>query len=277
MSNSFGNVYQKRLTEININPFFINAATYISLSILCIPFVVAQGVDFVSEQFLITAAVVGVLGALGNGFLVKALQNGELSVLGPINAYKSVFGLLFAFILLKEIPSLYGIVGIVLIIAGSYFVLDTPTEKFHIALLKNRSIHYRFLALLFCSLEAVYIKKLIVLSSVWSAFAAWCIFGAVFSSIILIVTRTPIKQEIRKIKSKFYYLINIVICIGVMQFTTNYAFLKMNVGYALAIFQLSALLSVILGYKIFHEKDLFKKIIGTLIMIFGAVMIILNQ
>lgn len=244
---------------------------------MCLPFVVIQGTDFVSKQFLLTAAVVGILGALGNGFLVKALQSGELSVLGPINAYKSVFGLLFAFILLKEMPSLYGIIGILLIIAGSYFVLDSPKEKFHIALLKNRSIQYRFLALLFCALEAVYIKKLIVLSSVWNAFAAWCIFGAVFAFIILTVKRIPIKEEIRKIKSKFYYLIDIVVCIGVMQFTTNYAFLKMNVGYALAIFQLSALLSVILGYKIFHEKDVLKKVIGTLIMIFGAVMIILNQ
>lgn len=245
------------------------------LGVLCLPFVFLSGFNFISVPFLTTAATIGLLGALGNGFLVKALQDGELSVLGPINAYKSVFGLLFAFVLLKETPSLCGFGGIFLIIAGSYFILDTPQEKFHIALLKNRSIQYRFLALLFCSLEAVFIKKLIVISSVWEAFIAWCIFGAIFSIALLAVTKSPFKQEFNKIKNNFPNIIKIVICVGLMQFTTNYAFQKMNVGYALAIFQLSALLSVILGCKIFNEKDILKKLIGAFIMVAGSVLIIL--
>ena len=60
-----------------------------------------------------------------------------------------------------------------------------------------------------------------------------------------------------------------------MQMTTNYVFEKMNVGYALAIFQLSTIVSVVLGYKFFKEKDIGKKLLGSFIMVTGSVLIIL--
>ena len=40
----------------------------------------------------------GLLCTLGNICLIKAINLGELSVLGPINSYKSIIGLIFAFI-----------------------------------------------------------------------------------------------------------------------------------------------------------------------------------
>ena len=60
-----------------------------------------------------------------------------------------------------------------------------------------------------------------------------------------------------------------------MQYSTNFVFAKMNVAYALALFQLSTLLSVFLGVSIFKEKNLKKKLIGSLIMITGAILILL--
>jgi drug/metabolite transporter (DMT)-like permease len=61
-----------------------------------------------------------------------------------------------------------------------------------------------------------------------------------------------------------------------MQYSTNFVFEKMNVGYALSLFQLSSLVTVFLGYEIFKEKNLKEKIIGTCIMILGSVLIILH-
>ena len=49
----------------------------------------------------------------------------------------------------------------------------------------------------------------------------------------------------------------------------------MNVGFALALFQLSSIVAVIFGYKMFGEKQLIKKIFGTIIMIFGSCLILL--
>ncbi|MOA02944.1 hypothetical protein D3C78_1224210 [compost metagenome] len=49
----------------------------------------------------------------------------------------------------------------------------------------------------------------------------------------------------------------------------------MSVGYALSLFQLSTIVSIGFGYKFFQEKNIGKKVIGSLIMIIGSVLIIL--
>lgn len=59
-----------------------------------------------------------------------------------------------------------------------------------------------------------------------------------------------------------------------MQVATNYAFSGTQVSYALALFQTSALLSVLFGYRFFGETDIRRKLIGAAIMVAGAVLII---
>jgi drug/metabolite transporter (DMT)-like permease len=49
----------------------------------------------------------------------------------------------------------------------------------------------------------------------------------------------------------------------------------MAVGYALSLFQLSTLVSVLFGYRFFKELDIRKKLIGSTIMIIGSIVIIL--
>ncbi|PRY11357.1 hypothetical protein CLV24_111152 [Pontibacter ummariensis] len=66
-----------------------------------------------------------------------------------------------------------------------------------------------------------------------------------------------------------------VICIGTMQFTTNYTFAHMPVGYARSLFQLSTIVSVLLGRRFFAEQAIRKKLVGSVIMIAGWVLIIL--
>ena len=60
-----------------------------------------------------------------------------------------------------------------------------------------------------------------------------------------------------------------------MTFTTAYVFKYMNVGYALSLFQISILINVILGYKLFNEKKLLKKITGSLIILIGSATILI--
>ena len=83
-------------------------------------------------------------------------------------------------------------------------------------------------------------------------------------------------KEKKNIKiHKFPSYAFLVLCIGTMQYTTNYVFSHMNVGYALALFQLSTLVSIILGYRIFKEQNIKKKLLGAIIMVIGSGVIIL--
>jgi len=67
----------------------------------------------------------------------------------------------------------------------------------------------------------------------------------------------------------------LAVFIGLMQFSTNYVFSVMNVGLSLALFQLSTIVNLFIGYKIFKEKDILKKFIGIVIMLVGSTFILL--
>lgn len=276
LSNPVGNVFQKKLTARQNHPLLINFLTFFLLGILClIPALMADW-SVCQPEAWIYGVIAGVFGGTGNAFLVKALQGGDLSILGPINSYKSVVGILVGIVILHEIPNLWGVLGVMLIIGGSYFVLDTMEEHFSWALLKNREIRYRILAMVLTAIEAIFIKKVILYSSTTISFYFWCWFGALFSFLLLYVFRIPIWKEMKQIRLPHLPLYGyLILCIGTMQFTTNYVFSHMNVGYALALFQLSTLVSILLGYKIFQESDIRKKLLGSVIMIVGSVLIIL--
>lgn len=143
LSNPFSNVFQKRLSSCGHNPLVVNFVSYVLLCLASIA--LAWQVMWCEYPFAfwMYATLGGVFGAVGNGFLVMALKRGDLSILGPINSYKSVVGMMVGIVMLGELPTLWGVIGVATIIVGSYFVFDTTEEGFSWRLLKNREIKYR--------------------------------------------------------------------------------------------------------------------------------------
>lgn len=277
-SNPLGNVFQKRLTLKGCHPLAVNFFTYLLLGIVCLFFITQYHWKDLPTVFWIWALVEGFIGALGNAFLVKALEKGDISILGPVNAYKSIVGMLIGIFLLREIPNIIGILGVAIIIYGSYYVMGTLPEGFSWKLFKRADIQYRIWAMILTGIEAVIIKKLIVYSSPAAAFMVWCWFGAIFAFILLYWRKISLQATISILrKNEILDFMLPAICMGLMQFTTNYVFKHMQVGYALSFFQLSIIVSVFLGYKIFKEDSIRQKLIGSVIMIVGAIIIIISQ
>ena len=271
LSNPCANMIQKKLSE-NHSAILINLYSYVFLSLFCI--FPAHWFNWSQYGVFYWGCVVlsGLLCTLSSVCLIKALEFGEMSILGPINSYKCVIGLIFGLIFLKEIPDISGLFGMITIILGSWLIFDTTKEGFSFALLKRKDIILRFLALFFSGTEAVVLKKIIILSSPLESFILWCFSGCIFSFVFMIL----LKRKFCKIPVRdMYGCLGIAVCLGIMQLSTNYVFQKMNVGFGLALFQLSSIVAVILGYKMFGEKQLVKKILGTVIMIVGSCLIIL--
>ncbi|MFN5252619.1 MAG: EamA family transporter [Chitinophagaceae bacterium] len=276
--NPFSNVLQKQITLKGQHPLLINLATYTVLAFISVFFIYDISIQSLDIEFWIYSIAGGITGALGNGFIVKALEKGDLSVLGPINAYKSIVGMLFAFIIIREVPNIWGLMGMGFIIVGSYFVLDTTEEKFSWQLFKTPAIQYRLAALVLTGIQAVLDKKVIEHSNLEIAFAGWSIFGAGFSFVFILFTKVSIQKEFKNVDRAIlvkYFLL--VLTVGLMLASTNYTLSHMPVGYALALFQLSILLSVVLGHRFFNELHLFKKLMGATIMVIGSALIILMK
>lgn len=266
-SNSFSNVFQKKLTKSGEAATCINCINYILMSLISIPLLLLVNFSLITPEFWLYAIAGGITGAIGNCFMVLALKQGELSVLGPINSYKAIVGMIFGIFLLHEYPNIYGLLGIGLIIIGSYFILESPKT------LLRKDIQYRIYALIFTAIEAVFIKKVIILSSIASSFIISSFLGAIFSYLIMRILENE-KLHIPTKKNSIMY-ISTTLCFAIMTFTTAYVFKYMNVGYALSLFQLSIILNVILGYKLFNEKKLIKKLLGSLIILIGSAAILI--
>lgn len=266
-SNSFSNVFQKKLTKSGEAATCINCINYILMSLISIPLLLLVNFSLITPEFWLYAIAGGITGAIGNCFMVLALKQGELSVLGPINSYKAIVGMIFGIFLLHEYPNIYGLLGIGLIIIGSYFILESPKA------LLRKDIQYRIYALIFTAIEAVFIKKVIILSSIASSFIILSFLGAIFSYLIMRILENE-KLHIPTKKNSIMY-ISTTLCFAIMTFTTAYVFKYMNVGYALSLFQLSIILNVILGYKLFNEKKLIKKLLGSLIILIGSAAILI--
>lgn len=269
--NPLANAFQKKLS-VKYSSILINFYTYLFMSLLCL--VPALGVDWTVYElnFWVYVFFAGLFCSLGTICLIKALQIGELSVLGPINSYKCIVGLVAAFLLLGEIPSLISFLGLVLIVLGSWFIFDTVQEGFSLELFKRKDIVLRFLALLFTGTEAALLKKIIIMSSFSISFILWAFSGLFFSLIILIIS----KRKMFVVKKRDYLdIFFITISLTVMQLCTNYVFKNLEVGLSLALFQLSSLVTLFLGYKFFNEKSIIKKLCGTLIMLLGSTLILL--
>ena len=272
-SNPIANMLQKALSERH-SAVLINLYSYGLLSIACVVNVCMADYNWNSYgfSFLNYVLLAGFLCTLGTVCLIKALQCGELSVLGPINSYKCLVGLLFGFVILGEIPNIKAILGVLLIICGSWFIFDTVKEGFSFKLFKRKDIILRFCALFLTGAEAAVLKKIILISSPAECFILWCFSGFAFSLILVLLLKKKLQPLFKKDLLSIFV---IAVCLGLMQFSTNIVFEKLNVGLSLALFQLSSIVAIIFGYKVFKESYIVKKLIGAIIMIAGSCLILL--
>lgn len=284
-SNSFLNVEQKRLSQ-RVSSLETNFKTYFILCMFLLPVLLLFYLKSLSAQVLLLALIGGIFGAAGNACLIKALKLGELSILGPVNSYKAIFALIFGVLFLREIPGINTLSGMALIILGSYFVFETSNEGFGGKFFRRKDIQLRMLALILTALEAVFIKKIIILTDAVFSFILWALSGCFFAFVFLKLNKpktpkAPSDKICNKTLNKYKNLplrcfLSPAFLVLIMQMSTNLIFEKIPVSAALSLFQLSNILNVFLGCKLFNEKHLLKKLAGSAIMIIGSAIIILN-
>src|SRR5690606_27079392 len=101
----------------------------------------------------------------GTLFLVLSLSKTDLSVFGPLNAYKVVFSMILALIFLDEVPNLQGFTGVIIILLGSFLlfppVASTSSNRlWH--LFRQRGVQYRFLSILLFSIGTLPLKNAVL-------------------------------------------------------------------------------------------------------------------
>jgi drug/metabolite transporter (DMT)-like permease len=280
IANPVSNVFQKQLAERDVSPVFIIGVTHAWLTLIAIPWIGFLPTHLLGHAFWVNIIICAVLAVAGNVLLVFALKAAELSLLGPINAYKAVLSLVLGVFLIGEVPTVYGLFGVLLVLAGSYGLVERlPNESRRKAVTlfyRERGVKFRFLALAFTATEAVFLKRAILHSSPLVAFLFWAVLGLPVSLVaVVVLLRGTITQELFRFKKHAKTFLWLALTTGLMQFSTLLTFDTMQVSYALSLFQLSAVVSVFLGYRFFNERYLIKRLVASSIMVLGSVLIVI--
>jgi len=277
VANPVSNVFQKLLTRDGADPLFVIGAVHTILAVVCLPILLADFPELPAEFWLIMLAG-AVLTVSGNVLIVLALRQADLSILGPINSYKAVVSLLPGLILLGEIPSSISLLGIALIVAGSWFLGEKKGSETRpsFAMLRSRGVQLRLAALVISALEAAVMKRAMLLGTAWPTFAAWSIFGSAVALMAVLVTRSKAQfgKQSHLARKRWPRYLALTISTGLMQGCTIFLFYRFEIAAALALFQLSTIVSVLLGWQVFRERDVLQRLFGATVMAVGAMLII---
>lgn len=273
------NVYQKKLSQAGLHPFYIVFAIYVVLALLSLPLIMVIHVTDLSRSFWLNISLASLFDVSGWMFLVLSLSKTDLSVFGPLNAYKVVFSLLLAVVFLHELPNAQGLIGVLIIILGSFLLTPSnqPTQpRRMVSLLKDKGVQARFLSIALFSVGTIFLKNAAILGGPLSTLIFWSLIGlplAMLSNYLLLP-----HSMLSYLSTSKPYSITILI-VGVMVFLMQYFTLvllsKMLIAYALALFQLGMVIQVLIGYKVFNEKDIGKKLAASVVMMAGSVMVLL--
>jgi drug/metabolite transporter (DMT)-like permease len=211
------------------------------------------------------------LAVAANWLIIEAVRRSDLSLLGPINAYKPWVSLLPGWLLLGEHPEGWQWAGMALVLAGSLLLGGTggPSGRSG-SLFLDRGVQLRFLALVFSAAEAVTLKRALAVSDPARAFAGWVLLGFLVAVPFAWKARGACPNTRAAAASSLPSGLTLALTTGLMQGCTFVILDFLPTGIALSFFQLSAVLSVFLGRAFFGEPQFARRLAGACVMALGA-------
>lgn len=206
--------------------------------------------------------------------MVKALKVSPLSHTVPFLSLTPLFLLFVSLLMLHEFPDISGILGVLLIVMGSYS-LNLAKRKGILepilAVRNEKGSVYMVIVAFIYSITATLSKIGIVNSSPVFFVVAFNGLLSLFLLPFILASEKPLAHMRTGIG--FFILIG---CLNAIMLLFQMMALGMTlVTYVIALKRTSAVLTTIFGYLFFSEKNLKKNLLGVVLMVIGVVMITL--
>ena len=260
------------------DPYYLSNAIWITYSALSLPLVLLFHQKIVMNKETVLGFIgIGLLIFSTNILYLKSLKYGDISKTVPLLSITPIFTLGIAMLWLREFPKMSGILGIILIIAGTYFINfehfrgDRVFAPFH-QLFKNRASRLMLLVAAAYGLGSVTDKFIINHSNILTRIALFSYFALVFNTVYLAARDR--RLFIAKTKDSFR-LWKTVLLLDVFYFLTLYFQMTglslTYTSYVIALKRTSAVFSVILAYFIFNERRHFRAALAATVLMMAGV------
>ena len=243
---------------------------------LLIPLLFFIEIPDITPGFWIAILVSGTLNIATAILYLKAIKLADLSLVIPLSTFTPLFLLITSPLIVGEFPNIFGLIGILLIVFGSY-ILNIKEKKDGLfspfkALVSNKGAQLMLLVAFIWSITSNFDKIGLQNSSP--------IFYGIAINIFITIGITPFvlfksKKNIKQIPKNLKSLIPVGVFHGLMIIFHMIAISMTLVAYLISIKRTSAIISVLFGAIIFKEKGLKERILGVIIMIIGVLCIML--
>lgn len=209
---------------------------------------------------------------------VKALKLSPLGLTVPFLSLTPIFLIIIPYAILRERISVTGTIGVALIGCGSY-ILNIEGARKGIAeplrmIVREKGSLYMIVVALIYSLTATLGKVAIEHSSpIFFAIAYTTGLVLVLGPLALYKNKDSLRRPSFRTALKAAVLPGI--CHSAATISHMVAISLAQVAYMISVKRLSLLVGVIYGYIFFHESNLAGRLLGTLIMLLGFVLIVL--
>ncbi|MFH1072482.1 MAG: EamA family transporter [Nanoarchaeota archaeon] len=235
-----------------------------------------RGIPVLGKGFFLAVLVTSVLNLVATILYYAAFKTSDLSLTMPMISFTPLFLIFTSFIILHELPTIPGIIGMVLIVIGSYFlnmarksknILDPFRQMY-----KNKGVLYMLIVAFLYSISANFDKLVVKNSDAYFGSAIVYLFLFISFTFIALVKVQGLAHAYVKNFPVFLLTASVLSLIAI---TINLAYTQQIVPYVISIKRTSIVFSVLYGWLLFKEKDITKRLLAALILLAGVVLIIL--
>jgi drug/metabolite transporter (DMT)-like permease len=219
----------------------------------------------------------GGLDALGNLAMVAALRVTDISVFGPLNALRPILALFFGWVFLGESPTALGMAGVAITVFGGV-ILFSDKEGHHARGRLGevaRALFLRVTGLSLGVVGAVFLKRAATYSSAQMTVAAWIVCGlVVLTGAAALHRRADLTTLGSAARTHVRWLGVHAVCFLTMQWLTIRIFQETLLAYSFVYFQLAIVLQVFIGRIFFKERAFKRRLVASMIMATGSVLVL---
>ncbi len=256
-----------------------SAALAITNLVVSLPFLFIIDFRALTPFPLLLIFIASIFGAMAFYLVAKGTRHLEISTVSPLLALSPGTTSLLAFFVLGEALDAQHITGIVLMVVGSYILSMDPdkglTEPFRF-FVRSRYVHFVLLSLVLYSCGAILDRAIIHVFVV--PIPVYIFFAHLFISIVYAPIGLIYGGSFSGIVKTFRTAGPYVIVASI--FTVGYRFFQMealrlaSVGLVSAIKRSSNFFTTLVGGELFHEKNITRKAIASLVIIMGTLLIV---
>ena len=232
----------------------------------------------IGRNFYIVVPIGVVINIVASLMIFKALKVSPLSLTIPFLAFTPVFLILTSFLMLREIPNVYGLIGIILVTLGAYTLnISKAKEGFWEpikAIKKERGSFYALIVSFIFSIGAN-IDKIAIKNSSPTAYPLVFYLTILIVMSLIIFSRFKIKDIISATRNNFKLYIAAGVFLGLAIIFQLLSVARILVAYTISIKRAGFIFAVIFGYLFFKEKEFGSRFLGAIVMVIGVLLITL--